>query len=668
VDLSGHRQPTAHGTRRSRGAGPVFPRAARRLAGVLLLAAGGAAAAEPSAGSGDTRRVSPLAVEQAVAQLGSPDWMLRAEAVARLGAWKAPEAVAPLTAVVEGTQEPWLAGAALVALAGISGSNALAKAAALAEAPAPELRGSAVEALGVIGGAEALAAVRRRLEDSDMRVRYRAAAVYALLCGKESWPAIAPLMARPPFETLEQAARALGYVGTAEARARIQSLLGTNTLAGHPAILLGLKDTRDPDIVPLLLQYMASLPAKTDMAGPCMDLLQSYGSEFLARPLAEVFQSGKPGVLVAACRLLYAHPATEPAMALAAAMEKLGSPSDELVLAALSALSTPKACPARHAALFARYLARSDPKCRSKAAACLGLSTNADLYAMLGPSLSDTDGAVVRSALLALSRLPPETLPQEGIVRYLGRILARKGPPDGEILRLALHLLATRGRPADFPEALAALRPLIHSKDGRVRALAVGALRQMGGQANARQLAAEQGYVLDWMLIGTFPSDEYHTGLTNAFPPEIEIDFKTNYVARYIWKGLDTRKVEDRTSSGERRVEWQPWKLDEYDGRVLLKDAMPPPGTLSVAYGVGDISAPTSRAVSVGVTATGPFLVWLNGNPVAESTNNRLNAVQFPATLQAGGNRFLVKSCTIKGEWWYSVQIQEAEAEPPKQR
>jgi len=555
-----------------------------------------------------------------------------------------------------------------VALARISGSNILTKTVALSEDPAPELRGSATEALGAIGGADALAAVQRRLEDADARVRYRAAAVYALLRGKEAWPELAPLMSKPPAEALEQAARALGYVGTADSRTRIQSLLATNAMAGHPAVLFGLKDTRDPDMVPLLLQYLATLPAKTDLAGPCMDLLQSYGADFLARPLVDVFQSGKSNVWVAACRLLYAHPATEPAMALAAAMEKLNNPPDELVLAALSALSTPKARPAQHTELFARCLTHRDPKCRSKAATCLGLATNANLYALLSETLTDADGSVARSALLALNRLPPESVPNEGIVGYLGKVLERKGPPDYEVFRLALGLMATRGKPDEFPKALAALTPIINGKDGRLRYQAVGALRQLGGQANARQLAAVQGYVLDWMLIGTFLNDEYNSGLTNAYPPEAELDFKTNYVAQYVWKAgasLGERAVQ---ASEKRTVEWQRWKVDESDGRVMLKDAMPPPGSFSVAYGVGNISAPTSKTVSVGVSATGPFLVWLNGNKMAEATNNRQASVEFPATLKEGENRFMIKSCTVKGEWWYSVQVKDADPEPPKGR
>jgi len=399
-----------------------------------------------------------------------------------------------------------------------------------------------------------------------------------------------------------------------------------------------------------------------------MDLLQSYGTEFLSAPLNEIFQTGNPKLWTAACQLLYAHPATEPAMALAAAMEKASDPPDELVLAALGALSTPKALPARHTDLFTRYLAHRDPKCRSKAAACLGLSTNADLYTILRTSLTDTEGSVVRSALLALNRLPPESLPKEGIVSYLGTVLERKGPPDFEILRIALTLMATRGRPDEFPKALATVTPIFNGKDARLRSHAVGALRQLGGPAHARQLAAAQGYVLDWMLIGTFLNDEFNSGLTNVYPPEAGIDFKTNYVARYIWTGLESRKAEDRSATGERTVEWQQWKVDESDGRVILRDAMPPPGTLSIAYGVGDVTTPASKTVSVDVAATGPFVLWLNGSKMAESTNNRQTSAQFAATLKEGDNRFMIKSCTVRGEWWYSVQLREAEAEPPKGR
>jgi len=586
--------------------------------------------------------------------------MLKSEAIETLAKWKAPEAIPPLTAILDGKREPWLTGAALVALSKISGSNVLGRAVALSEDHAPEIRESATESLGVIGGADALAVIRRRLEDTDARVRYRAAAMYAMLCGKEAWPELAPLMTGPPAEAIEQAARALGYIGTPESRKAVQGLLSTNDVSRSSPVLMGLKDTPDPEIVPLLLHFLSSLPARSELQAPCMDLLQSYGTEFLSGPLVEVFKSGEPTALVAACRLLYAHPALEPAMALAAAMDNWKNPSDELTLAALSALSTPKALPARHADLFARYLAHRAPQCRSRAAACFGLSTNSDLYALLRASLTDTEGSVVRSALLSLSRLPADVVPREGIVSYLGKVLERKGA-DFEVLRIALSLMATRGRPEEFPAALAALDPILRGTDGRLRGQAASALGQLGGPDNARQVASAQGYVLDWMLIGTFLNDEDNSGLTNAYPPETEINFKTNYLAQYVWTGLRGRTEEDRRAFGERTVEWQPWKVAEHDGRILLKDAMPPPGTFSVAYGVGDVAAPSSKTVDVNVNSSGPFFLWLNGGRIAEFTNNGQASAQLTATLNEGDNRLMIKSCTDRGDWWYSVRISEPE-------
>ncbi|MBM4163657.1 MAG: HEAT repeat domain-containing protein [Lentisphaerae bacterium] len=636
----------------------ALSRVACLLAGVCLAIRAASAAEAPVGTTGTPRVPDPVAIEKTLAQLESSDWMLTSEAIALLAQWKTPEAVPRLTAMLDRRQEPWLAGAALVALARISGSNVLSKAAGLADDPAPEIRGSATEALGIIGGAESIGVIQRRLSDADSRVRYRAAAVYARLLGKDAWKAIAALVEQPPAEALEQAARALGYVGTAESRARIHALLVTNNVAGSSAVLWGLKDTRDPDVVPVVLGFLAGLPATSELAGPCMELLQSYGDKFLADPLVSVFETGNANVLLAACRLLYAHPAEEPAMALAAALDKMPNPSDDLVLAALAALSTAQASPVRHVDLFGRYLAHRNPKCRAKAAASLGLCDNADLYSLLRTSLADSETAVVRSALRALTRIPPESAPREGIVSYLGKVFERK-PSDVEILRYALNLMATHGKPEEFPPALAALNPILNGKDGRLRYQAAVTLRQLGGQAMARQIAEAQGFLLDWMLIGTFFNDESNSGLTNAYPPETEINFKTNYVAHYVWTGLESKREEDRRAIGERNVEWQEWKTDQVDGRVLLNEAMPPPASLSVAYGVGDIVAPASSTVSVTVDSGDPFLLWLNGSRVAEVTNRTRASVQFSATLKPGDNRFMIKSCNVGGEWWYSVQLRD---------
>lgn len=639
----------------------TLTQAAGALAGAFLVAIAAPAAEPPGGTTGAPREPDPLAVEKSLAQLDSSDWMLKSEAIALLGKWKAPEAVPPLTAMLDGKNDPWLAGAALVALARISGSNVLARAAGLSDDPVPEIRGSAVEALGIIGGAEAVAAIRRRLADADVGVRCRAAAMYAMLLGKDAWPDVAGLVEQPPAEALGQAARALGYVGTAESRARIQVLLATNNVARQSAVLMGLKDTRDAEVVLVVLRFLAGLPAKSELAGPCMDLLQSYGDEFLSGPLVVAFASGDMNMLVAACRLLYAHPATEPVLALAAAMNKLKDPSIELVLAALNALSTPKSCPERHLDLFASYLTHPDPQCRARAATCLGLCGKADLYTLLRASIADSDRYVVRSALLALNRLPPESAPAEGIVGYLGKLLEKKDS-DFEIFRYTLNLMAVHGKPGEFPAALAALKPILAGKDSRFRSQAAVALAQLGGQTVGRQVAEAQGYLLDWMLIGTFPNDENNSGLTNAYPPEAGIDFKTNYVAQYVWTELRGKTEQDRRATGERKVEWQEWKSDQIDGKVLLKDAMPPPAYLSVAYGVGDVVAPASKTVSVTVAASDAFFVWLNGSRVAEATNRGRAVVQFPSTLKEGANRIMMKSCNTAGEWWYSVQLTEDDA------
>jgi hypothetical protein len=389
-----------------------------------------------------------------------------------------------------------------------------------------------------------------------------------------------------------------------------------------------------------------------------MDLLQSYGDEFLSDPLVAVFESGDMNVLTAACRLLYAHPTAEPAGALAAALARMERPSDELVLAAMNALSTPKVGPERHKDLFSRYLNHPNPQCRARAATCLGLTGGADLYHLLRPLLADAERHVVRSALQALGRIPVELSPGEGIVNYVSGILERKDL-DHELLHYALNAMTVHGKPAEFQSALAALRPILGGKDGRLRYQAAVALGQLGGQAMGGQVAEAQGYILDWMLIGTFINDERNSGLTNVYPPEAGIDFKTNYVAEYIWKGLGVSRSEDRTAIGERKVEWREWKTDQVDGKVLLNDAMPPPAHLSVAYGVGDVVAPVSKTVSVTVAASDAFLLWLNGSRLAEVTNRGGAVVAFPSTLKQGDNRFMIKSCNIHGGWWYSVQLRE---------
>ncbi|MBM4038738.1 MAG: hypothetical protein FJ290_09505 [Planctomycetes bacterium] len=77
----------------------------------VALAARGLAAepAEAPRPNGPT----PLAVEQALEELRSGDWVLKWAAMTQLARWRVKEADAPLKAILAGKDHPWVRGRAL---------------------------------------------------------------------------------------------------------------------------------------------------------------------------------------------------------------------------------------------------------------------------------------------------------------------------------------------------------------------------------------------------------------------------------------------------------------------------------------------------------------------------------------------------------------------------
>lgn len=604
-----------------------------------------------------------LAVREMLQQLALGDWVLQSEAMAFLADWNASEGIEPLMAILKSDKDPWLRGQALIALTRMLGDGMKVEIAALAGDKTAELREAAVEALEILNSASMLDVVKGRLTDTNSRVRYRAAIVYARLRGKDAWKDLAGQFEAPDRDALRLAAKALGSIGTAQSWKKIQDLLSAEDAPHQIEILYGLGDLKDPEIVRILLAFLATQSPDSGAARVCRNTLESYGADFLAEPLASVFVSGDARLYGLAAGVLSVRPSVKAGDALEAVLKNLKDPSDAVVLASLDALGSTETGPERHRDLFARYLRHTNALCRAKAVSCLSLCPKADLFALLGDLVADEDPAVVRATLMALNRKTAESLPREGIVAYLEKVFQWNDP---EILRQAFSLAKNHGTTQELDKAMSVMNRFLVGENDQQREAAAKALQPMAGENGAARVSAAQDYIAEWTLIGTFPSDAANSGYTNVFPPETEMDFKKKYQTRYRW-GSEIM---------EREIEWRQWRVDRTDGKVVLHEVMPPPSAHVVAYGAADITAQADRTVILSVEADDFFVLWLNGEKLLSSDPETLKKVsdakyqptvsraQLRIKLGKGRNRFLVKSCNLSWGWWYRVRLAGDESPP----
>jgi HEAT repeat protein len=330
-------------------------------AGVLLLLA----ACAPLASGEEARppAADVIAIEDALGQLSSPDWILQARGMAALARAKEPRAVAPLKAILAGQGHPWVRGRALVALAGILGDAVLDNALALASHPAPELRAAALEALSITGSPRALAAVEAHLADPAASVRRQALLAFARLRKDKAWSRIAPLAADADPAVVCSAAAALVYVPAPEARQALVGLLAHKQEDVRIAGALALRETRDPEaILPLFTHRIGD--SAENVKAACEESLLAYDPVVLAKPLLAALNSPDYARRTAVLKLFKARPSPE---ALAGIAAYLGNTSDRdsyTIVTALEVLSATD--PAPFQAVYERRLENRQAQARLK--------------------------------------------------------------------------------------------------------------------------------------------------------------------------------------------------------------------------------------------------------------------------------------------------------------
>lgn len=162
------------------------------------------------------------------------------------------------------------------------------------------------------------------------------------------------------------------------------------------------------------------------------------------------------------------------------------------------------------------------------------------------------------------------------------------------------------------------------------------------------------GFISEWQIIGPF-DNAGNNGFTNAFPPELKIDF--------------TAEHEGKTG----KVRWKDYTTTHKYGMV---DMNQPFGKLKevTAYATAEFFSPQSQSVELRLGGKNSWKLWLNGKLLFERDEYHADAeidqYLMPAQLQPGRNVILVKVCQNEEvkewteEWEFQLRVTDSLGTP----
>ena len=502
----------------------------------------GAVAAAPLA--------DPLAVEAALADLQSTEWLLRYAALQTL-VRHGVNPGEPLRRLVREEPRPWLRGQALLALVRLGDPTGRAQTVALATAPEPELRQAVMLALPSLGrNDETAKLLQAGLADPVPAVRQHALLALPALDGATALPTLVERLDGPDAVTASFAARALADIRTPAARTALLAALRHPDALVREAAAAALGANPGPEVIAPLFQALATdaFRGVRDAAGKA---LAAQEPEALRPALLAAFERFEKCQYDYCDRLLDLIE-RQPAPALYARLAVLATdPPKTLDLRALPRLFAVLCAqdePCRHAALFRQYLKHELEAVRVQAGQSLAACAGTDLYAAFQETLTAAD-PVATISRLTLLREQTDAPPAGGVVAYLAPLLtelARQTTPHDAVAAQALALLGERLEADDLDAAIARCPEVLRSSsaDSKERQrfrLGVLAALERGAEPEARtRLAAARGCFTEWQVIAPFPNDLDHTGLTTVYPPEREQELTRSYssLAPFAGAGL----------------------------------------------------------------------------------------------------------------------------------
>ncbi len=601
-------------------------------------------------------------------QLDHEDWILRTEALDYLSRHRVAESLPRIREIARDEKETaWTRGRAIVAASRLAPEAMLEEVRGLAKSEDAGLRAAVAESAETLDRVATRDLLATLSNDADISVSLRALASLAQHGGADAWSTVDGKtksldLSALPAPALSSAARALAGVGTDEAFGRLKGWIekGASRDSISSALLRGLRGARSPALVLPLLQVLSELQPRDRRFGTILSLLQEQERPSTIEVLRAELETGDAKairtVAVVVHRLLRLPELGDP---LRKALD--GVTDDATIQAGLIALGEAELDPDRHIEIFRKFLENANPKVRALSIRCLAHCKRANLFEALESRISDEEPRVVLAALDVLLAAPFQA-PEGKLVPYLKPALQTE---NNRVRSQAFKLLGEAGSEKDFAPAMKLLGDRLRSTDEARRQAAAKALGELADEKGLENLARRQGYVAHWRVIGTFLNDKENKGFNTPFPPETTIDFKATYKAKYLWT------LEGQREEIEREIFWRKAPVDQSDGKLILPQFLPPPGTMSVAYMVADFRPGQIGDAFLSIDGDDSFRVWLNGKKLTEKVaeyKHRQDCIAqevgLNVELKAGANRLLIKTTNIDHNWWVRVRFTDANGLP----
>ena len=600
----------------------------------------------------EPRSPSPLQFHQWEQQLASKDWILQAEALQGLGKWKVQSAVPSVTQVFKSGASDWVRGRAMVTLGEIQGDQIVEHARQAAKDPSPVLRKAALETFELVGGETSTDVVKNLLEDPDASVQAKAAALFASREPEAAWPIVDRLTADPQVPVNQDHMRALAHVGSEASIQRLASIFDKAEAGSRQRRdLLTALAVADEVAIPLIAYATAHYPPSAREFRLGQDALESRKPD----RVAGIFQSmlgDEDTALYANLAPLVATVQPTPQMGdlLAASWmlrDGLPAPAARSGMKALSQIE-----PGRYESFFTHYLKDEDPQTRALAVRCRSLCSVADLFEIFRQHVRDKEPQVIQAALESLQRVPVDARPAEGLLAYLSESLKSE---DATVLHAAMELLGRRGQPQEFEASQVALTPHLAGGSASTRTVAATALSALGQGGRNAEVAAAQGYVAGWRIVGPFLNDRENKEFATVYPPEESLD-QDGYKAEYRWDFGG-----GQSKNKELELTWADAYFEDHTGDIHVAVQMPVPVKYAIAYAKADVIAEEERIVRAILTQDRRMTqrLWLNGEKVVDllSETHEPRTYAYKLKLRQGVNKFFLKTATFEGPWVLKLRL-----------
>ncbi|MED6299499.1 MAG: HEAT repeat domain-containing protein [Verrucomicrobiota bacterium] len=599
-------------------------------------------------------------------QLNEEDWILKAEALHYLSENRVQEALESILEIAKNEKEgPWIRSRALVSYCKIQDpKNVPLILSIFASSPDHVLREGAAESAGVIKGDKGMEISLKLTKDNEEPVQLRALASYSRIMGEKAWPLVQQMTESLNEKLIPLAVESLALVGNENALERLNKL--TKSVKNKRALIESLDRSRNPKTIPVLLDLLENTSTDDPDFAYIISALSKNDNEILSSSLKDLIRTGRDSAIFAAARIitiLFQDPSLG-----ADLRSALTTSSDPKTLeAVMIALGSKEMNPDSNQEFFVDHLKHENPEIKVLSILCLSHCNEANLYTLLKETIKDSEGSVSIAAMNALMDAPLEDAPTGELVSYLEDVLIST---DSVIRKAAFDLLGHAGNEDDFEPALAMLGKALSGTDTIRREAVAEALGSIAPDNGIANVARRQGYVSNWMVLGTFLNDKEHKAFTNELEPEKGIDFEKTYPSTYVW-ALQGNQRRDGEKPIEREIGWAEASVNKTNGMLMMGPLLPPPGTFSIAYAVSDFDSKNDQELFLSLDGDDAFKVWLNGEKISEKVAPYLHRKSCIASqenikikLKKGKNRILIKSANIEFEWWVRVRITDANNRP----